>query len=160
MIDFLTFVASFATAAIAATIAIKANKISHASMRLEADKLLIEWSQQAVSAISDSVALRLLKESDISEAEFNTERRALRNKLFALKDAGHVLMRTSSKERELPAGLKSLEEATNILNGTKFCYPEKGDYETVRKHQVNALREQSRALTESIQQTISSEWFH
>lgn len=158
MIEFLTFVATVATAIIAANIAKQANKISGATLRLEADKLLIEWTQRTIRTLSGAVALRLLSEKHTTAAAFKEKRRDLRAEMFTLLDEGKVLLRQPNGS-PLPPMLAALERACNALDGRTFEPPKEGDYDQCRAPKINILRQEIRTITDTAQSLISNEWF-
>lgn len=154
MIEFLTLAATLVIAVTTGYIAHRANSISHAAMKLEADKLLIDWSQRTASVVSRAVSLRLLNEHAITVADFASQRRELRAEVFAMIAEGRILLRSATE----PAALSALETIAKSLDGRGFGAPEHGDYDTVRRRQVGALRGALDAFVTDIQGRISSDW--
>ncbi len=173
MFEFLTLIATSATAVSAIVIAKQANliatqtnliakqanTISQTSMRIEADKILLDWGQRCTRVISDAVALRIVDEKHIEQSAFVEKRRALRRDLISLHDEGEILFKVTNVEQP-PAALQAIKDASDTLNGKSFKAPTPNDYETQRQPQMKELRRCIRNLRNDLQNILAADWLH
>lgn len=155
--DFLNFIATSALAIAAVAIAFRANEIAGRSVRVEADKLVLEWAQRCLHCLSNASSLRLISDGQIEDDEFREQRRSLRAELFALKEEGALFFHKGQGEVLEPA-LAALDATTKCMDGRRFEPPKPGDYDAVRKVQNLEIRSQTRSFIQSVQARVGNEW--
>ncbi|MGF1544515.1 MAG: hypothetical protein ACFB00_08470 [Parvularculaceae bacterium] len=157
-VNAVTLVATVFIAIATSRLAARANLLSGRAVRLEADKLFIEWGEKALNRLAAATALRLVGEGDIDARDFKAERHRLRAELFALIGQGELFLLPADHDGEKPPALAALEEAANLLSGASFRPPTEGDYETVRRAQVKQIREIMRRFTADLQARVGDAW--
>jgi hypothetical protein len=162
--DVLNLLATLTIAGAASAIAWNANALSRnantlteESMRLEADKQLLDWARRVLAVFSALHSLRQRKDTRIDADTFDEQRRDLRSQLFALKDEGALYFPDQEGNARIPA-LAAIGETIEMLHGVTFKPPKRGDYDKVRYPQVKELQRLSGAFLDDIKPRIDKHW--
>lgn len=164
LLDLVNLIATVILAAAASAIAWNANHLarnanvlSEESMRLEADKQLLDWARRVLAVFSSLHSLRQRKDTRIDEDTFDEQRRDLRSQLFALKDEGALYFPDQHGGVRIGA-LAAIEEIIEMLHGVNFKPPMPGDYAELRARQVAELNRLSQAFLDDIKPRIDQHW--
>lgn len=151
-------IASLVMSAVAIVVAFaasaKGNRIASASVRIERDARILDWSQEVLRCFSSTTAL-LYNAGDHDEDRFGAERKRLRSDLFALRDQGTIFFSGSYEDAKNDPSIRPLENVVYIITG-KGC-TRASAIENPRVY-VDKIQSERHAFIASIQKRISAEW--
>lgn len=158
IVEIATLGATLLVAVFTFYLAWQANRLTARAVKVEADKLTLDWGRRVTECLSACVALRMLNPDALDQNAFRIERRALRARLFALLEEGRLFIGHASDEEDRHDSLLALAEAAEFMDGRSFLLPEDGDYEDTRRPQIRLLRTALRRFTSGLQRSVGDEW--